>query len=59
MTFSGATKVGKVLFRQSADTVKKVSMKLGGNAPFVVVDGADLDAAVKRAVNAFLCQNSP
>lgn len=46
ITFTGSTAVGKILMRQSADTVKKVSMELGGNAPFIVFDDADLDAAV-------------
>jgi len=45
VTFTGSTAVGKTLIRQSADTVKKVSMELGGNAPFIVFDDADLDAA--------------
>lgn len=46
VTFTGSTEVGKELIRQSADTVKKVSMELGGNAPFLVFDDADVDAAV-------------
>ena len=46
-TFTGSTQVGKVLISQCASTVKKVSMELGGNAPFIVFDDADLDAAVK------------
>ncbi|UWQ18809.1 NAD-dependent succinate-semialdehyde dehydrogenase [Jannaschia sp. M317] len=50
ITFTGSTEVGKELIRQSADTVKKVSMELGGNAPFVVFDDADLDAAVEGAM---------
>ncbi|MCW8863242.1 MAG: aldehyde dehydrogenase family protein, partial [Rhodospirillales bacterium] len=44
--FTGSTAVGKLLMRQCADTVKKVSLELGGNAPFIVFDDADLDAAV-------------
>ncbi|MFY0692536.1 MAG: NAD-dependent succinate-semialdehyde dehydrogenase [Paracoccaceae bacterium] len=50
VTFTGSTEVGKELIRQSADTVKKVSMELGGNAPFLVFDDADLDAAVQGAI---------
>jgi len=50
VTFTGSTEVGKQLIRQSADTVKKVSMELGGNAPFLVFDDADLDAAVEGAM---------
>lgn len=50
VTFTGSTNVGKLLIRQSADQVKKVSMELGGNAPFLVFDDADLDAAVEGAM---------
>ncbi len=50
VTFTGSTDVGKTLIRQSADTVKKLSMELGGNAPFIVFDDADLDAAVEGAM---------
>ncbi|UWQ97602.1 NAD-dependent succinate-semialdehyde dehydrogenase [Rhodobacteraceae bacterium M385] len=50
VTFTGSTEVGKELIRQSADTVKKVSMELGGNAPFIVFDDADLDKAVEGAM---------
>jgi succinate-semialdehyde dehydrogenase/glutarate-semialdehyde dehydrogenase len=50
VTFTGSTEIGKVLMRQSADTVKKVSMELGGNAPFIVFDDADVDAAVEGAI---------
>lgn len=50
VTFTGSTEVGKELIRQSADTVKKVSMELGGNAPFIVFDDADLDEAVQGAM---------
>ncbi len=46
VTFTGSTAVGKLLYRQSADTVKKISLELGGNAPFIVFDDADVDAAV-------------
>ncbi|AWK89270.1 succinate-semialdehyde dehydrogenase (NADP(+)) (plasmid) [Azospirillum thermophilum] len=50
VSFTGSTEVGKILMRQSADTVKKVSLELGGNAPFIVFDDADLDAAVQGAL---------
>src|SRR5580698_10040958 len=46
ITFTGSTQVGKYLARESADTLKKLSLELGGNAPFIVFDDADLDAAV-------------
>lgn len=46
LSFTGSTPVGKLLMRQCADTVKKVSLELGGNAPFIVFDDADIDAAV-------------
>jgi len=49
-SFTGSTEVGKQLIRQCASTVKKVSMELGGNAPFIVFDDADIDAAVKGAI---------
>jgi len=50
ISFTGSTEVGKLLIEQSASTVKKVSMELGGNAPFIVFDDADLDAAVEGAM---------
>jgi succinate-semialdehyde dehydrogenase/glutarate-semialdehyde dehydrogenase len=50
LSFTGSTEVGKLLMRQSADTVKKISLELGGNAPFIVFDDADIDAAVEGAV---------
>lgn len=50
LSFTGSTRVGKILLKQCADTVKKVSMELGGNAPFIVFDDADLDAAVEGAI---------
>lgn len=50
VTFTGSTEVGKQLMAQCASTVKKVSLELGGNAPFVVFDDADLDAAVAGAI---------
>jgi len=46
LSFTGSTEVGRTLMRQSADTIKKLSLELGGNAPFIVFDDADLDAAV-------------
>jgi succinate-semialdehyde dehydrogenase/glutarate-semialdehyde dehydrogenase len=50
ITFTGSTRVGKLLMQQSAATVKKVSLELGGNAPFIVFDDADLDMAVEGAI---------
>ncbi len=50
LSFTGSTEIGKLLMQQSAATVKKVSMELGGNAPFIVFDDADLDAAVEGAI---------
>ncbi|MDB5980713.1 MAG: succinate-semialdehyde dehdyrogenase [Pseudomonas sp.] len=50
LSFTGSTRVGKLLMRQASDTLKKVSLELGGNAPFIVFDDADLDAAVKGAM---------
>jgi len=50
LSFTGSTEVGKLLLKQCADTVKKVSMELGGNAPFIVFDDADVDAAVEGAL---------
>jgi succinate-semialdehyde dehydrogenase / glutarate-semialdehyde dehydrogenase len=50
LSFTGSTEVGRILMRQSADTVKKLSLELGGNAPFIVFDDADLDAAVEGAL---------
>ena len=72
LSFTGSTEVGKLLIKQCAETVKKVSMELGGNAPFIVFDDADIDAAVEGAMaskyrnagqtcvctNRFLVQNS-
>jgi succinate-semialdehyde dehydrogenase/glutarate-semialdehyde dehydrogenase len=49
-TFTGSTEVGKLLMQQCASTVKKVSLELGGNAPFIVFDDADLDSAVEGAM---------
>src|SRR5947209_1009042 len=50
VTFTGSTEVGRILMRQSADTIKKMSLELGGNAPFIVFDDADLDAAADGAL---------
>ena len=50
ITFTGSTEIGIVLLKQAAESVKKCSMELGGNAPFIVFDDADLDAAVKGAI---------
>lgn len=52
LSFTGSTEVGRELLRDSAATVKKVSMELGGNAPFIVFDDADVDAAVEGAIAA-------
>ena len=50
ITFTGSTGVGRLLMRQSADTIKKLSLELGGNAPLIVFDDADLDAAVEGTI---------
>ena len=50
VSFTGSTEVGRLLMKQSAPTVKKISLELGGNAPFIVFDDADLDAAVEGAM---------
>ena len=50
ITFTGSTEIGKLLMQQCASTVKKISLELGGNAPFIVFDDADLDAAVAGAL---------
>ncbi|MEK9844195.1 NAD-dependent succinate-semialdehyde dehydrogenase [Thalassospira sp.] len=50
LTFTGSTPVGRLLMRQCADTVKKISLELGGNAPFIVCEDADIDAAVEGAL---------
>lgn len=52
LTFTGSTSVGKLLIRQSASSVKKLSMELGGNAPFIVFNSADIDSAVEGAIAA-------
>ena len=50
VSFTGSTEVGRILLRQSADTIKKLSLELGGNAPFIVFEDADVDAAVEGAM---------
>lgn len=50
VSFTGSTRVGKLLMKQSADTLKKLSFELGGNAPFIVFDDADLDTAIAGAI---------
>jgi len=52
ISFTGSTEVGRLLMRQCADQVKKMSLELGGNAPFIVFDDADIDAAVDGAIQA-------
>lgn len=52
LSFTGSTEVGKLLYRQSAETVKRLVLELGGHAPFIVFDDADLDRAVTEAVKA-------
>lgn len=52
VSFTGSTATGKLLMRQAADTVKKLSLELGGNAPFIVFDDADVDAAIAGAMAA-------
>ncbi len=50
VTFTGSTEIGKLLMQQASSTVKRVALELGGNAPFIVFDDADLDAAVEGAI---------
>ncbi|GGH28323.1 NAD-dependent succinate-semialdehyde dehydrogenase [Alsobacter metallidurans] len=50
VTFTGSTEIGKLLMKQASGTMKRVSMELGGNAPFLIFDDADLDAAVEGAI---------
>jgi succinate-semialdehyde dehydrogenase/glutarate-semialdehyde dehydrogenase len=50
LSFTGSTEIGKLLMRQAADTVKRISLELGGNAPLIVFDDADIDVAVKGAI---------
>ena len=52
LTFTGSTRVGKLLYQQSAATMKKLSLELGGNAPFIVFDDADIDQAIEGAMGA-------
>ncbi|WP_424930796.1 NAD-dependent succinate-semialdehyde dehydrogenase [Amaricoccus macauensis] len=52
LSFTGSTEIGKLLYRQSADTVKRLVLELGGHAPFIVFKGADLDKAVDEAIKA-------
>ncbi|MGK6316640.1 NAD-dependent succinate-semialdehyde dehydrogenase [Neorhizobium sp. DT-125] len=52
ITFTGSTEVGRILMRQGADQIKKLGLELGGNAPFIVFDDADIDAAVDGAMAA-------
>ena len=52
LSFTGSTEVGRLLYRQSADTVKKLTMELGGHAPVIVFKGADLDSAVTETIKA-------
>jgi succinate-semialdehyde dehydrogenase/glutarate-semialdehyde dehydrogenase len=50
LSFTGSTQVGRLLMQQCAPTIKKLSLELGGNAPFIVFDDADIDAAVEGAI---------
>jgi succinate-semialdehyde dehydrogenase/glutarate-semialdehyde dehydrogenase len=50
LSFTGSTEVGRILMRQASDQIKKLSLELGGNAPFIVFDDADIDAAVEGAI---------
>lgn len=50
LSFTGSTEVGRILMKQCGDTIKKISLELGGNAPFIVFDDADIDAAVDGAI---------
>ncbi|MCP6606219.1 aldehyde dehydrogenase family protein, partial [Klebsiella pneumoniae] len=50
LSFTGSTEVGRVLKRQCAESIKKLSLELGGNAPFIVFDDADIDKAVEGAL---------
>ncbi len=51
ISLTGSTPVGKLLMKQSSDTVKRLSLELGGNAPFIVFDDADVDVAVNAAMS--------
>ena len=59
LTFTGSTNVGKILMRQGADQIMKLGLELGGNAPFIVFDDADLDAAVEGAMVSKYRNNGP
>ena len=59
LSFTGSTEIGKLLMAQCAKTMKKVSLELGGNAPFIVFDDADLDAAVAGAIAQQVPQHRP
>ncbi len=50
ITFTGSTEVGRILYRQAADTIKRISLELGGHAPLIVFDDADLDVAVRQTI---------
>src|SRR5499433_1844046 len=50
LSFTGSTETGRLLMKQVAPTIKKISLELGGNAPFIVFDDADLDAAAEGAI---------
>ncbi len=50
ITFTGSTEVGRILYRQAADTIKRISLELGGHAPLIVFEDADLDVAVSQAI---------
>ena len=50
VTFTGSTEVGRILYRQSAETIKKISLELGGHAPFIIFDDADLEFAVRETI---------
>ena len=52
LSFTGSTEVGRLLYRQSAETVKRLVLELGGHAPFIVFADADLDRAVEEAIKA-------
>ena len=52
LTFTGSTEIGKMLLKECANTVKRVSMELGGHAPFIVFEDADIEAAIQGAIAA-------
>jgi succinate-semialdehyde dehydrogenase/glutarate-semialdehyde dehydrogenase len=59
ISFTGSTEVGRILMAQSAPTVKKLALELGGNAPFIVFDDADIDSAVEGAIASKVPQRRP